>query len=132
LEHVPNPDIVIENLKNILADDGVVYIGFPNKNRMIGYMGTHNNVSFFKKIKWNFLDYWDRINGRFENSKGAHAGFSDKEFVRMAKPLFNIIIPVRNQYMLLKYPQYTRFIRLVISSGLSEFLFPSNYYLLKK
>jgi SAM-dependent methyltransferase len=131
LEHVPDPIIVLKGLKEILSDKGVMFVGFPNKKRLIGYIGTHNNVSLLSKIKWNLKDYKDKILGRFENHLGAHAGFSDKEFSNLTFGVFNSVIPVRNQYMLYKYSKYRLLIDFFIKTGLSEYLFPSNYYLIK-
>lgn len=132
LEHVPDPYIVMQSLSKMLKDEGLVFIGFPNRNRLIGYLGTHNNVSMMEKIKWNIKDYKDRFKGRFENKYGAHAGFTNSEFIKLAKSFYKTVIPVRNEYMLLKYAKYKFLIRVLINLGLSEFLFPSNYYILKK
>jgi SAM-dependent methyltransferase len=133
LEHVPNPKIVLKTLYSILIDSGIVFIGFPNKNRALGYVGTHNDVSAWKKIKWNLQDYKDRIQGKFENNLGAHAGFTNKEFLKLATEAgFKTIIPVRNDYMSLKYSRYDLLIKMLISTKLNEILFPSNYYILKK
>ena len=131
LEHVPNPSTVLKSLADIIKDDGVIFIGFPNKNRLIGYIGTHNNVSVWDKIKWNLQDFKDRLLGRFENHLGAHAGFSNKEFMKLTSNIFAKVQPVRNDYMLLKYSRYKLLIQLFIKLGLSEILFPSNYYVIK-
>jgi ubiquinone/menaquinone biosynthesis C-methylase UbiE len=132
LEHVPDPSVVLKGLCRVLKDDGLLFIGFPNKNRLVGYIGSHNTVSLAQKIKWNLKDYGDRLLGRFKNELGAHAGFTNKEFLKLGHSYFNTISPVRNEYMLLKYSKYNKIINFFIKVGISEFLFPSNYYLIKK
>ncbi len=129
LEHVENPLAVLEELSRVLLKSGVLFIGFPNKNRIIGYIGIHKQSKRFYRIKANFRDYYLRIIGRFENRKGAHAGFTNREFLSLVKPVFSEVIPVRNQYMLLLYPKYKSIIKLLIKLKLSEFIFPSNYYI---
>ena len=122
----------LKELHRTLKDDGVLYIGFPNKNRLIGYIGSQNNLTFLDKLRFNVTDYKQRIKGRFENRFGAHAGFTEKEFLADAGEIFEKGIPIRNEYMLLKYKKYQRIVNLMIKLRLQEFLFPSNYYIVKK
>jgi len=129
LEHVSEPEEVMKELYRVLQKTNILFIGFPNKNRLIGYIGAHNNVSWKEKLIWNLKDYKDRLTGKFENYLGAHAGFTEKEFITIANKFYTEVIPVRNDYMKLKYFKEKKLIDLIIKTKLNEFLFPSNYYL---
>ncbi|NMB55688.1 MAG: class I SAM-dependent methyltransferase [Leptolinea sp.] len=132
LEHVTDPHRVIEEFYRVLKAGGTAFIGFPNKNRLISYIGTSQNVVFSEKVKWNLIDLKCRLSGRFENRLGAHAGFTQREFMEMVRNVFDATTPVRNQYMLYKYPKWKWLIELFERTGLSEMIFPSNYFLCYK
>jgi hypothetical protein len=116
----------------VLKPGGVLFIGFPNKNRLISYIGTSQQASVWDKIKWNINDYLYRLQGKFENIHGAHAGFTEKEFIRDASSVFETIDPVRNKYMILKYPNFGVIMTYIIKTKLEEFIFPSNYFICLK
>ena len=129
LEHVQDHLKVLNELKRVLKPGGVLFIGFPNKARILSYIGTSQKVSNLDRIKWNINDYVYRLRGKFDNKYGAHAGFFEKEFISASREIFSDIHPVRNQYMLNKYPKYSKFLQLIIKTQMSEFFFPSNYYI---
>jgi ubiquinone/menaquinone biosynthesis C-methylase UbiE len=129
LEHVSDHLATLRELHRVLSVGGVLFIGFPNRHRLFSYIGTSQKVSLFDKIKWNLNDYLYRISGRFENKYGAHAGFSEKEFLSDATSIFQNVQPVRDQYMLIKYAKIRRILRFIVHTGLAEILFPSNYYI---
>ncbi len=131
LEHVDDPDAVLAEFKRVLGPDGTVFLGFPNRNRIIAYAGTHTGETLFQKVKWNLNDYLDRIRGRFENELGAHAGFAQSDFVHRCSRLFGSIVPLRNSYMIRKYRRVEPLIQFLCKTGLGEFAFPSNYFVLK-
>lgn len=132
LEHVKVPSKALIEMKRVLKDDGVIFIGFPNRNRIIGNMGTYHGYTFYNKIKQNFKDYQYRIKGQFKNEYGAHADFTQKEFISLANDIFSNITCVRNDYFTKKYIHQKNLIKLLIKTGLSEFLFASNYFICKK
>lgn len=132
LEHVVDHLAVLKEIHRVLKPGGVLFIGFPNKNRLISYMGTSQKASGLDKIKWNINDYVYRLQGKFENKYGAHAGFTEKEFIEDASCVFETIDPVRNRYMFLKYPNLSAFISFFIKIKLEEFIFPSNYFICLK
>jgi SAM-dependent methyltransferase len=128
LEHVQDHLSVLKELKRVLKPGGILFIGFPNKNRIVSYIGTSQKISTFDRIKWNITDYGYRLMGRFENKYGAHAGFAEKEFEMTAAGMFAAVHSVRGEYMLCKYPRHASLIRLFIRSRLGEYVFPSNYF----
>lgn len=129
LEHVADHMAVLKEIYRVLKPGGVLFVGFPNKNRLISYIGTSQKASGLDKIKWNINDYLYRLQGKFENKYGAHAGFTEKEFIKDASSVFEAIDPVRNRYMLLKYPNLGVLMNCVIKIKLEEFVFPSNYFI---
>jgi ubiquinone/menaquinone biosynthesis C-methylase UbiE len=129
LEHVDDPEAVLRELQRVLKPEGIMFIGFPNKHRLIAYLGTSQKSTLKDKIWWNINDYQYRIRGKFENRYGAHAGFTEGEYKKIASKIFTHVIPVRNEYILLKYSRSEVLGRLLIMSKLSEFLFPSNYFI---
>ena len=130
LEHVSDPKKALMEMHRTLKNNGVLFIGFPNRNRLIGNIGSYHNYTYKQKIKQNLIDYSQKIKGRFRNEYGAHAGFTEREF--LANNIFSEVIPVRNDYFLKKYRSKKLIINIIIKTGLSEYLFPSNYFICKK
>lgn len=129
LEHVSEPKKVLYEFERILKNKGVLYIGFPNRNRLLGYIGVHKKTEKFYRIKANLRDFTMRLRGRFRNEYGAHAGFTNDEFIELANTHFKKIINVRNEYFLMNYPKYSLVIKLTIMLKIDEIFFPSNYYI---
>lgn len=132
LEHVVDHMTVLRELQRVLKPGGVLFIGFPNKNRLFGYIGTSQNASFFDKIQWNLNDYRFKLQGKFENKYGAHAGFTQKEFYFDTSELFSIVHAVGDQFMLGKYHKFRAIIGLLIKFRINGYIFPSNYYVCEK
>lgn len=127
LEHVSDPNIVLEKLSNMLRNNGMLLVGFPNKKRLIGYLGS-KSASAWEKIKWNMFDYKDRLFLKFENKYGAHACFSQNEFITIAKPIFSKIISINDEYYLSKYKN-NKIIKYILRSFLHTYFLPSNYFI---
>ncbi len=132
LEHVMDYEGALKELHRVLKSGGTLFIGFPNKNRLFSYFGTSQKATIVEKIKWNLTDYWMRIIGKFENNKGAHAGFTQREFIQSSSIIFKSILPKRNEYMLIKYAHHKNIIQSIINLKLSEIIFPSNYFICLK
>ncbi len=81
LEHVSNPDIVLSEISRELNYGGVFFIGLPNRNRLIGYIGSHVKIN---KVKANIADYKMKFKGKFKNELGANTGFPGVAFARCA------------------------------------------------
>jgi SAM-dependent methyltransferase len=129
LEHIQDPIQALNEFRRLLVSGGILFIGFPNKNRLFSYFGTSQKASFLDKVFWNLNDYKNRLTNKFENRYGSHAGFTEKEFLNFTSNLFTSTIPVRNDYMLRKYKKYQGIIKFIIRSGFAELLFPSNYFI---
>jgi len=132
LEHVSDHTRALAEMTRVLKPGGVLLIGFPNKHRLVGYLGAQYDVTTYEKVLWNLSDYTWRIRGRFENKFGAHAGFGQNEFIRETQHLFSTVIPVRTAYMRLKYSRHTKVLDAITRFSLDEYLFPSNYFICTK
>ncbi len=132
LEHVVDHLTVLSEFHRVMCPNSVLFVGFPNRHRLISYIGTSQKVSFLEKVKWNLNDYKYRLMGRFENKYGAHAGFSEHEFLRDARAIFSCVYSVRDEYMLSKYKRLSWLVRFAVVMRLGEVLFPSNYYICLK
>lgn len=132
LEHVADPRKVIRELHRVLRIGGLLYIGFPNRHRLFGYIGSHKKSEKHYVLKANLRDYKMRALGQFRNALGAHAGFSHDEFASLSSNIFNSIYPVHYEYMSLKYPKYKKAIDLITKLQIEHIIFPSLYYVCKK
>lgn len=132
LEHVESPKNVLKEFSRVLKDEGTLFVGFPNRLRLTpSYLNSGLNKSLFNIINNNRKDYWKKITGKFRNELGAHAGFSEKEFINMAKPYFNEIIPIRQQWIKFQYPKFHFISSIVTWLKIENYLYPSNFYILK-
>ena len=129
LEHVSNPSIVLQELARVMQQGAILFIGFPNRHRIFAYFGDHNNASWNQFFAWNLKDYQMRIRGKFHNKFGAHAGFTEKEFIGIASEHFDTIHRVRKEYMHAKYHRFGSLINMLHRLGLDELAFPSNYFI---
>lgn len=82
IEHVPDAPRSLDELNRVLRPGGWLYVGTPNRHRAVGYLGSYD-ASLRQKIRWNLYDYRARLQGRFRNELGAHAGYSQDELRRL-------------------------------------------------
>jgi SAM-dependent methyltransferase len=102
LEHVASPCQVLEEIARVLRPGAWLYLGVPNKSRLIGYVGAFRH-SPGQKITLNLKDFWARLQGRFENVLGAHAGFEARELVSLLGKHFESVQLVTSEYVRFKY-----------------------------
>lgn len=133
LEHVTSPRLVLQEFYRVLKKGGKIFIGFPNRNRILpGYFSSHHRISVRKILLYNLNDYIKRITGRFRNEYGAHAGFTTNEFIGLANKLFHIDI-INREWIKLTYPKYFKVFEIFEFLRLAKYFYPSNYFkLLKK
>lgn len=133
LEHVESPINVLKEFKRVLNLDGTIFIGFPNRLRLTpAYFNSNLKKSLLSILKSNGKDYWRKITGNFRNELGAHAGFSEKEFIKMAKPYFSVIIPIRDKWIKNQYPKFNRIFQIATKLKIENYFYPSNFYIIKK
>ncbi len=102
LEHVRDPRLALAELRRILRGGGWLYLGVPNKSRMVGYLGSFD-ASAWQKLTWNLKDYSARLRGRFRNESGAHAGFEGKELVALLGAYFDSVELLTEGFIRFKY-----------------------------
>ncbi len=84
-------------MTRVLKDGGGYWVGTPNRNRLIGYIGS-KTARMDQKIIWNLVDWKARLTGKFKNELGAHAGFSASELEFLLRSVFRNNINVSNEY----------------------------------
>jgi SAM-dependent methyltransferase len=130
LEHIPRYRDALSEMNRVLAKGGGLWIGTPNRARLVGYIGS--NVSMRKMLEWNAIDWKARLKGRFRNELGAHAGFTLSELGGELRAVFSRIDDATLDYYLAQYPHRARTVRMLHSSGLGTFAFPSIYFVGQK
>ncbi len=128
IEHVPDPERSLQELARVLRPGGLIYVGTPNRNRVVGYLGSYD-ASLKEKVRYNVADYSARLRGRFRNELGAHAGFSQRELHRLLTAQFRDPIWLTAEYLEYKYgdrvPEWA--LRTIGVRAVREVLAPSVY-----
>ena len=128
IEHVENPAASLAELARVLRPGGLIYIGTPNRHRIIGYLGSFD-ATFAQKLRWNLKECGQRMTGRFRNELGAHAGFSARELRGLLSAQFIDIRFLTDDYLRFKYG--AKFpgavLRAVCANPLREVAAPSVY-----
>jgi len=94
---------------------------------LIGYLGS-KDATWREKVAWNVADWKMKINGKFRNECGAHAGFSSAELASELCGVFGYADNITLPYYRAIYPRHTGMVRLFDSTGASRFVFPSVYF----
>ena len=127
LEHIDEPETALREMHRTLKLGGGFWIGTPNKERFIGYIGG-KNTSLSEKIRWNILDWRMRLTRKFENKLGAHAGFTRKELGDLLRSVFRQVDDRTVEYFKRIYPGKRGLIETLEKSGLSRQVYPSVYF----
>lgn len=130
LEHIPRYRDALSEMNRVLAKGGGLWIGTPNRYRIVGYIGS--TVPLRKRIEWNAIDWKARLRGKFRNELGAHAGFTLSELGGELRAVFSEVDDATLDYYLTIYPNRKGTVRLLQNSGLGNIAFPSIYFVGRK
>ncbi len=107
IEHVNDPHESICEISRVLKPGGWLFIGTPNRHRLISAVGAHQQTdwesTWQNKLKENWQDWRARLLGRFRNELGAHAGFSQSELDKMLSKHFERRDWLTGHYLRFKY-----------------------------
>lgn len=128
LEHIPEYMKALAEMHRVLRKGGTYLIGTPNRSRLVGYLGSAG-VSLRDKLAWNLADWKARMQGRFRNEFGAHAGFTSNELGGALLKVFGGTEEITARYYLGVYQPCAWLVKLLARSGLGRFLFPAVYFM---
>jgi len=133
LEHMENPRRALLLMRERLAPWGWLYLGTPNRSRVLGYLGS-SDVTIADKVRWNLTDWRRRLAGTFRNELGAHAGFARRELLQMAEERFESVEDVTIDYIRRKYATVPSLVTDAITSCPAVFnhVTPAFYMLCQK
>lgn len=132
IEHVPDPARSIAELARVLRTGGGMFVGTPNRARLLGYLGSRTSLR--NKILWNWADWKYRLRGKFRNEYGAHAGFTEAELDALLRPYFREVRWVSREYLARKYQKCFSpvLMRLLLSKAVFSRIAPAIYAWVKK
>ncbi len=125
IEHIPELPRALNEMVRVLRPGGGYILGTPNKSRLIGYVGS--DVSISKKIKWNIADLKMRLSGNWDNEKGAHAGFTRRELLRIGHNYFGSSVDLTDDYYSLLYKKYINYLNYLNKMHIVDYIFPCVY-----
>ncbi len=125
LEHMTVPQQALREMRRVLRLGGTYLVGTPNKERLLGYIGSASPVA--DRVRWNVADWRARLAGRWSNAEGAHAGFTSRDLRSMCLDAFGDATIVSDEYYLRLYAGRQRFIRALIRTGASRWAYPAAY-----
>lgn len=127
LEHIPNYQRALNEMRRVLKKGGRYCVGTPNRSRLVGYLGA-TDTAIGMKLKWNMDDWKARLQGRFRNEYGAHAGFSAAELRAQLETVFGNAEDITLAYYRALYSRWDSLLRGTARSGLHRYLLPSVYF----
>lgn len=127
LEHVPEYQKAIAEMHRVLTPGGTCCVGTPNRQRLIGYLGSRE-ATLYEKVIWNVWDWKAMLRGRFRNELGAHAGFTSEELAGSLAKVFDKTEEITQAYYDGVYARQAAAVRWLGRSGLGRFLFPAVYF----
>jgi SAM-dependent methyltransferase len=125
LEHIREPMRAIKEISRVLVNNGIYCIGTPNRNRLIGYIGS-SDASWRDKFIWNVIDWKARLSGRFKNELGAHAGFAAGELLALCSAI-GLGKDISDQYYEQIYPRYSTALATIRLLHLQTIAWPAVY-----
>lgn len=138
IEHVDRPVESLVELNRVLRPGGWLFIGTPNRHRLISSIGAHRqsewDATLYNKLVDNIHDWQERLTGKFRNELGAHAGFSRGELDQMLSKHFPCREWLTSQYLRFKYgnSSLSSLLPIVTHPTISWFAAPSIYVLCQR
>ena len=131
LEHIPDYRKALAEMRRVLTSGGIFCIGVPNRLRLLGYIGS-KDATLANKFRWNITDWKARLQGKFRNEYGAHAGYSVNEIRTELGAVFSFTFNITLNYYVEVYCKHNNLVRLLNKSLLCNYLFPSIYFMGRK
>jgi SAM-dependent methyltransferase len=133
LEHVEDVNAALDEIHRVLRPGGWFYMGVPNKSRAVGYVGSFDATTW-QKIVWNLADWKARLQGRFRNEAGAHAGFKRQELLTLLGERFSNVELLTEQFLRFKYGGRLPglLLDLLLAPAVINYSAPSHYTLCQK
>jgi len=127
LEHISDPFKALSEMSRVLKHNGGFWIGTPNRERIIGYIGAKEG-SISDKLRWNLDDWKMRLRGKFRNEFGAHAGYSRTELFEMLSTTFGEVTDMTDAYFEKLYSGKRHALSAIRRTGVSRIIYPSVYF----
>lgn len=127
LEHIPDYRGALHEIHRVLKPSGGYMIGTPNRNRLIGYLGSRD-ATLRDKVRWNMADLSAKMAGRFRNEHGAHAGYSSKELEEELRQIFTTAIEITPEYYARVYSRQKALVSALFQTNASQWLVPAIYF----
>lgn len=133
LEHVGDIRAALDEVRRVLRPGAPFYVGVPNSRRVVGYVGSFDATTW-QKITWNLTDWRARLQGRFKNEEGAHAGFGREELLTLLSERFAAVECLTGEFLRFKYEGRLPkpLLDLLLSPRLLDYSAPSLYALCRR
>lgn len=133
IEHVVDAPRSLRELSRVLKPGGQIFIGTPNRHRLISSVGAYGK-SLHHKVLRNWHDLRMRCVGRFHNQMGAHAGFSRSELDSLLAVHFLERTWLTREYLAFKYCHglVSVFVKMATCGCLVHIAAPSLYVLCRR
>jgi 2-polyprenyl-3-methyl-5-hydroxy-6-metoxy-1,4-benzoquinol methylase len=132
LEHVDDIRVALKKIYSLLDEGGIVIVGLPNRQRIIGYVNPAIGISMATKIVQNLIDLKNRMVEIKNPSRKNHLGMTQSDGFKIMKKEFKYVRSVRDEYFIYKYPKLHFLLKLVMVLKIDNIIFPSNYFICKK
>lgn len=127
LEHIPEADKALQEIGRVVRPKGSLWIGTPNRSRLLGYLGSRD-ASARDKVMWNLEEWLMRVRGRFRNELGAHAGFTGSELREMLESEFEAVEDETSAYYALLYARHQWLLATLERLRLGRYVYPAIYF----
>lgn len=128
LEHIPGYRKALAEMRRVLRSGGGWLVGTPNRDRLIGYLGS-KDATFRQKIEWNLVDWKAKLTGCFRNELGAHAGYTEKELADELASVFSRVENITSDYYRVIYRRRKHAIETILRTGIGRWLLPAVYFM---